>query len=362
MNLQGLTSEYSLPELFKFLQESQQTGRLAMKPVGDSTLDNKSYFFWFKKGKLLAASNRLDGLGLLQIMQSRSLISGATLPQLLRECPPKVALGKFLKDRAMLTGKQLNSLFAAQILRYMCALLKAKDVKFTFHASYPVPCLEMTGISIRATDVTLPSLRILKEWGALVNKLPSLTSGLKLVGEEPSTYRLQTQEKDVLRLAQDGLSLSKISNVLKLPELDVQKAGFRLIFVGLVKEAPLVHIAKFTPQPKRRITRLSESFLGRLSGFLKKIPAMAQAEREIPSTLNRAPVHSTFHSTFHSAFHTAFHSHQRTANLDKTARNSAVKRLANVLTTDRSERLPEAAYCLLTQYPSCLLTCSAVRA
>ena len=288
MNLQGLTSEFSLPELFKFLQESQQTGRLSLKPVEKpvglkpakgSSPEEKAYFFWFEKGNLLAASSRLDGLGLLNILQARSLIQSATLPRLLRQCPPKVALGKFLEDRAVLTAKQLKSLFASQVLRHTCALLKATDVRFAFRADYPVPYLELTGVRIRATDVTLPSLRVLQDWGALVEKLPSLESGLKPVEKDLPAYRLHSQEKDVLRLAQKGMSLSKISKALKLPALDIQKTGFRLIYVGLVKEVPLMQFARSASQPRKRVsTKISEAFLGRLSGYLQQASSMAQAK------------------------------------------------------------------------------------
>ncbi len=361
MNLQGLTSEFSLPELFKFLQESQQTGRLSLKVIESSNLASKageaSHFFWFEKGKLLAASNRLDGLGLLDILQARSLIQGSALPRLVRQCPPKVALGKFLKDRAVLTSKQLKSLFASQVLRHVCMLLQAPDASFSFHAAYPVPYLEMTGVKIQATDVTLPSLRILKDWGALADKLPSLESGLKLIKKDPSAYRLQTQEKAVLRLAQSGLSLSKIAKDLKLPAVDIQKTGFRLIFVGLVKEIPLIQTAKSTYQPRRKTSvQLSKSFLGRLSGYLQKIPFMASKETapqkiKVPVAVSAVREDST----------TA--SYRQQMNPEKTPRNSAVKRLTNAIGGDRAERLSERApSCLLTAYPSCLLTSSVARA
>ena len=368
MNLQGLTSEFSLPELFKFLQESQQTGRLSLKALEGSDLGSKtretSHFFWFEKGNLLAASNRLDGLGLLDILQARSLIQGSTLPRLVRQCPPKVALGAFLKDRAVLTHKQLKSLFASQVLRHACALLKAPDAKFSFHAAYPVPYLEMTGIKIKATDVTLPSLRILKDWGALADKLPSLESGLKLIKKDPSTYRLQTQEKDVLRLAQSGLSLSKIAKDLKLSVVDIQKTGFRLIFVGLVKEIPLIQTAKSTYQPRRRTSvQLSKSFLGRLSGYLQKIPLMSMSSKETAPQKPQKPKFPVAIPVAISAVRaeSTTTSYRQRINPEKTPRNSAVKRLTYAIGGDRAEGLSKRApSCLLTAYPSCLLASSAV--
>ncbi|MGC1309298.1 MAG: DUF4388 domain-containing protein [Phormidesmis sp.] len=330
MNLQGLTSEFSLPELFKFLQESQQTGRLSLKPIGSPDLEERAHYLWFEKGNLLAASSRLDGLGLLNILQKRALIQNATLPQLLRRCPADVALGKFLEDCTILTSKQLKSLFASQVLRHTCVLLESADVQFAFHALSARPYLEMTGVRIRATDITLPSLRLLKNWGALLEKLPSPDSGLKPLEGDIPTYRLHSQEKDVLRLAKKGLSLSKVARVLQIPTLEVQKIGFRLIFVGLVKEVPLVQFAKPVHQPKKRIsTRISTAFLSRLSNYLQKTPAMSRPEVSVPIFGNSMLLQSTSIG------------HKQRVNEDKASKNSAVKRVTNILSIDRAERLPE---------------------
>ncbi|MGD1895890.1 MAG: DUF4388 domain-containing protein [Phormidesmis sp.] len=328
MILQGLTSEFSLPELFKFLQDSQQTGRLSLKPIEGKKLEGRAHFFWFEKGNLLAASSRLDGLGLLHILQERSLLRTVTLSRLLRQCPPRVALGKFLQERAILTSKQLKALFASQIVRHTRVLLKAMDVRFSFNAHYPFPYLEMTGIKIRATDITLPSLRVLKDWGNLLDKLPNLESGLKCMPGEIPAYRLHSKEKDVLRLAKDGLPVSKIASVLKLPTLEVRKIGFRLIFVGLVKEVPLTQFSRPATQPKRQASKqVSNVFLSKLSNYLQKTSPLAGASDkgtvwggDVPQ--KSAPNRST-----------------EIANRDKTAvKNYAAKRVKNVIDADRAKR------------------------
>ncbi|MEM6451595.1 MAG: DUF4388 domain-containing protein [Cyanobacteria bacterium P01_D01_bin.105] len=352
MNIQGLTSEFSLPELLKFLQESQQTGRLSLTPTAldsekrvdsENRVEETSYLFWFSKGNLIAVSNRVDGLGLSHMLQSRSLIQHIALPQLLRQCPPKAALGIFLRDRDLLTNKQLKSLFASQVLKQIYTLLKVSDSKFTFQESGPLPYLEMTGVSIRATDVTLSSLRILKDWGVLTDKLPCLESGLKPTDVELSSYRLQTKEKEVLRLAEKGLSLIEISKVLKLPALDVQRMGFCLSFVGLVKEVPLVRISKPTVPQKRKRSWLGAAFFKRLFGYLKRTPAKAPHTGPIATNapvadsmaINRTPVSNQGITHSQGTIDS-----QKTINTDKTARNSAVQRIKTVISKDRSERLP----------------------
>ncbi len=289
MLLQGQTSEYSLPELFKFLKDSQQTGRLSLKTLFGKNFEGDIHYLWFEKGELVATSRRLDGLGLLKFLQQRCLVQNSTLPQLLRQCPPKVALGAFLKSRALLTVRQLQSLFSSQILASTCSLIEAPDVRFAFYPNYPFPYLEMTGVRIQATDIALPSLRMIKSWSTLIEKLPELTSGLKAAEGNVPSYRLNSQEKTVLSLADSGKSLADIAREMNLPKLDVQKIGFRLVFVGLARELPMVHLirAKATAKQSSPI-QVSEAFLDKLSTYLQKTSESARQPISISSPLEPA--------------------------------------------------------------------------
>ncbi|WP_121970336.1 DUF4388 domain-containing protein [Leptolyngbya sp. BC1307] len=271
MLLQGRTSEFSLPELFKFLNDSQQTGRLSLKALSGRDLEGSPHYLWFEEGNLVAASQRLDGMGLLQLLQRRSLLQSSLLPRLLRQCPPKVALGQFLLERSVLTARQLQSLFASQTLQNTCTLLQASDVRFAFYPAYPFPYWEMTGVKIRATDIALPSLRMIKIWDALTEKLPRLDSGLTPARGQVPHYRLNSKEKWVLRLAAANHSLTEIAAAMKLPERDVQKIGFCLIFVGVANELPLIHLAKADKQTQPPApAQVSPAFLGKLSHYLQQ--------------------------------------------------------------------------------------------
>ncbi len=290
MLLQGQTSEYSLPELFKFLRDSRQTGRLSLKSLFGKDFEEAPHYLWFEEGNLVATSRRLDGLGLLKFLQERYLVQSVSLPRLLQQCPPKVALGAFLKAKAMLTVRQLQSLFSSQVLSSTCKLMQAPDVRFAFYPNYPFPYLEMTGVSIQATDITLPSLRMIKSWGALIEKLPELDSGLKTAVGNVPRYRLNSQEKTVLALAESGRSLGDISAEMNLPKLDIQKIGFRLIFVDLAKEVPMIYLAQTNRSAEKNMPgKVSKAFLSKLSNYLQKTDRppnqlVQQAKLDLPSS------------------------------------------------------------------------------
>lgn len=291
MLLQGQTSEFSLPELFKLLKDSQQTGRLSLKSLSTTGLEGDPHYFWFEQGNLVAASQRLDGLGLLTLLRQRSLLQSSTLPQLLRQCPPKLALGSFLQQKAVLTTKQLQSFFAHQVLRNTCRMIQVSNVRFAFYPGYPFPYLEMTGIKIHATDITLPSLRMIKDWGTLMDKLPGLDSGLKPGQGNVPLYRLNSDERRVLQLASSGNSLGDIAIQMRASKLAVQKIGFRLIFVGMAVELPMVYVAKAKVRSHRPApSKVSDAFLSKLSSYLQKTADSIPPHKPVPIPTSSASV------------------------------------------------------------------------
>ncbi|MEM8808744.1 MAG: DUF4388 domain-containing protein [Cyanobacteria bacterium P01_G01_bin.38] len=279
MTLQGYTSDVSLPALFKAFQESQKTGQLCLKPASKyrpkGNQDAQQYSFWFHRGNLIAATHRSDGRGLMKLIQQRVPLKAATLPRLLQRCPDQQPLGKFLKDNGVLTTRQLRSLFTHQILRYLCVLFQAPDVHFAFHPQAALPYSEMTNIKIPATEMMLPGLRALKNWNALQPKLPSPDSSLRKRRVNAPKIKLNTIEKEVLKIAEGGHSLAQIAKLTRQPTEDVLKIAFRLIFVGITEEAPYIRFTmtceRDTPSQPQNQSRLLE----KLSHRFQKSPLSA---------------------------------------------------------------------------------------
>ncbi|NEP20213.1 MAG: DUF4388 domain-containing protein, partial [Leptolyngbya sp. SIO4C1] len=136
MLIQGYTSDFSLPELFKLLQNSQQSGRLTLKPSLQSVSKIRQHFFWFEQGYLVAASHRLDGLGLITLLQQRALLQSHSLARLLRQCPANLPFGDILRENALFSEHKLRSLFTAQMLSHTCTLLQSPNVYFAFYPRY----------------------------------------------------------------------------------------------------------------------------------------------------------------------------------------------------------------------------------
>ena len=164
------------------------------------------------------------------------------------------------------------------MLQQVCALFQLKDAQFKFEQNAPIPAREMTGLSAPATEATLMGLRVLKNWDALVDKLPDPNGGLVSAITGQPHYRLDSLEWQVWEYTKGTVSLKAIAQQLRLPIEKVQQIAFRLITIDLAEEVPLV-VGSFStqavePLPAQLIdeserNNVSSSFLQNLVGFLR---------------------------------------------------------------------------------------------
>jgi Domain of unknown function (DUF4388) len=241
MAFTGYLSKFSLPELFQFLEEGYKTGLLTV-----SSLDiKKTYYIWVRQGRIVAAADSLDNKCLITMITQRGWINNETVLDNFQAASINMALGLFLKTQGLLQAEQLMLLFRNQLTAQVSPLFPLPDAYFEFDFQAQLPNAEMTGLSIPASEATLNSLRMLRDWSALEKKLPDLTSGLlKKITGIPQ-LRLEYSECQVLEYASGNLCLQDIANIIKLPFKKVQQISFRLIVTNLVEETLVIKPQSF---------------------------------------------------------------------------------------------------------------------
>ncbi len=279
MSLTGYLSEYSLAEIFNFVQDGNKTGLLSIESDRclSRSLDN-SYYISFQAGRVMSVSHGrgLEHRGLLEMMGQRQWLSPEQLTGLsINANKLGQPLGTYLKSCNVLDTEQLRLLFDAQVVANICKLFgEIHYGRFDFNPQAALIYAEMTGISQQAKEVSLLGLRMLRDWSSLSPKLPTPTTILQRVSSTLPDLRLDSQESKVWSLALGELSIAKIAELLGLKIDRVQQIGFRLCAIGLVEEVLPVAIDKpIALQPADShpaTTPISASFLGKLMGFLKK--------------------------------------------------------------------------------------------
>jgi Domain of unknown function (DUF4388) len=282
MSLAGYLSEYSLAEIFHFVQDGNKTGVLSIEPdLGASKFIKDTHYVSFQNGRIMSVENGigLGNRGLLKMMAQRKWISSEQFSLMETQVSLLTQpLGTYLKSRNSVDTEQLTLLFNSQVIATACKLFEVHNGRFKFDQQARLNYAEMTGLSLAAQEVALLGLRMLKDWSGLMAKLPMPEFSLQRFAADPK-LRLDNQELKVWQLAVGELSISQIALQLGLEVDKVQQIGFRLISIGLMQEVTVEPsqppVNKMMDLPKPVISGannapVSASFLGNLMSFLKK--------------------------------------------------------------------------------------------
>ncbi|MEA5464562.1 DUF4388 domain-containing protein [Leptothoe sp. PORK10 BA2] len=292
MFVNGYFSDCSLLEVFQLLQDGKKTGLLSIQGlVSPDQVRPKYYYIWLHRGRIVTITTRLDSRGLAALISRRQYLSVTMMERLIRRCPIDEPLGRFLRSQGVLTKKQLKILFAAQVVGQIGELLYLPDGYCEFDQTALLPKVEMTGLSVGATDVILPGLRILKDWAAFKEQLPHPQSVLvSLIRGQPNV-RINQAEWSVWRLMDENINLGQMATRLGLSLEQVQRIAFCLIFVGLAKEVPMMlgasEIAAIdaeVPGEERLAVRVPVSGVSEPGVSEPGVPVLGVSEPGVPET------------------------------------------------------------------------------
>jgi len=156
MCITGSLAEFSLPEIFQFIERGKKTGLLSFQSEAEtSTTLIASHYIWVYQGKVVAAANQLDEQGLVKLINQQHWVSDRVVSKLAQLSPTDTPFGFYLKNQGVLRTEQLKQLFFAQVLQQLHPLLQLKNGIFKFEQDVPLPMREMTGLSI---SVGVPKL------------------------------------------------------------------------------------------------------------------------------------------------------------------------------------------------------------
>ena len=284
MAFTGYLAEFSLPEIFQFLEQGHKTGSLSIRTLPNvQTQEVQTYYIWMHQGRIVGAADRSDEKGLVAMIAQRGWVSDRVASKMSTICPANTPIGLCLKTQGLLQADQLKLLFRTQVVGQVSALLELKDGQFEFDAKANLPFAEMTGLSLPATETTLMGLRTLRDWTVLAEKLPDSSAALiSMISGKPQ-LRLDAQEWQVWEFTNGTVTLKQIANQLGLSIEKVQQISFRLIVTNLAEEIPIIEAApvpalkanasvadKLLPLANTSTkTKVSSSFLQNLVGFLR---------------------------------------------------------------------------------------------
>jgi hypothetical protein len=151
MSTQGSLTDFSLLEILQFIENGKRTGLLTLSTLSVSkTTPMSVYYLCVYRGRLLAVTNRLDSLGLVELINQQQWVSERVVTKLAQLSPIDQPLGLYLLNQGVLKASQLKQLFFLQILQQIEALFQLNEAHFRFDPNVLLPTQEMTGLSVSA--------------------------------------------------------------------------------------------------------------------------------------------------------------------------------------------------------------------
>jgi hypothetical protein len=242
MSLSSSFTDFSLAELFQLIDRGRKSGCLSVCTLPDINAPQskaKYFYIWFRSGRIVAAANRLNGKGLATKITQRNWAEPIVVETIYNNASKTTPLGLEFKTQDVLSAEQLNLLFASQ-LQQVRQLFEIQKGVFKLDCKATLPMSEMTGLSLRATEVTLMALRVLKNWKALEGALPDVESGIRSIAENKPQIRLNAFEWQMWEFASGDISIKDIAAQLNQPTIKIVQAAFRLMLIGLIEEVPSI--------------------------------------------------------------------------------------------------------------------------
>ncbi|MCU0532699.1 MAG: DUF4388 domain-containing protein [Hydrococcus sp. Prado102] len=249
MPISGTLETFSLPEIFRLIDSGSKSGRLILQSLPDRVSpESRLYYLWFEKGRLVAISDRIISQSLIDLMESRGWLDSETIARLDITSLEGQPLGRYLKTLNFVTSIQLQQIFnlhldiVYQLFEISVGWFQFDEIspQSQFEGLRSMPWLEMTGESIKASEVVLNALRSQKDWSIFIEQLPEPEYALQKL-ETQSELPLLPLESKIWKLANGQVSLKAIASKIDSSFASVQRAAFCLIMAGLVDEIPVAN-------------------------------------------------------------------------------------------------------------------------
>jgi hypothetical protein len=165
MSITGSLTDFSLPEIFQFIEKGHKTGLLTLRSLPESQTPPLVHYLWVNQGRIVAGANQLNEHGLIALINQYQWASQRVVTKLAQFCPPNKPLGLYLRSQGALQVEHLEHLFQVQIVQQVCAIFQLNDAHFIFDQNVPTPTREMTGLSVPAAvlEVVWQKLIMLKK-------------------------------------------------------------------------------------------------------------------------------------------------------------------------------------------------------
>jgi len=263
----GSLADTPLAEVFQRLVHEGRSGDLQVTtPTAIKTV-------YFDRGFVVFASSNLknDRLGESMIDEGRISRHEFVLASMVMKSTRR-KFGATLVEAGIVSEEELGHYVATQVNRIVLSLFSAKHGMYSFDerpCCIPVDCM----VSLSVYRILLEGVRGMTSQRLVLAGLPSLDTRLKVASEPSFTLdaeKLRSVEKEVLRCAASGASISEIVAFVGGNRGVALRAAYGLCSAGVLEA-----VAAEAPKPRLRVQAETGTFV--LSEIRRKFEARQEA-------------------------------------------------------------------------------------
>lgn len=242
MEVKGTLDTMPLPELIRWLHETEQTGTLVFQ-IGP--VRKKLYF---RKGEIISASSSNPREFLGQFLLRKGWMSEGELIQAVeKQLETGKMLGEVLLEQGALTREQLDRALKEKAMDTIYSLFICESASFEFYAS-EAPPENIPPIGMTVEAILMEGAIRHDEWKHIRKLFPGLER--TLLSRVEGVVMGREQRKDhmayrVFRAIDGQKTLMEVANDLYESDYDVFRAAARLHDEGLVE---IVGVREIEPQ------------------------------------------------------------------------------------------------------------------
>lgn len=242
MALTGNLKTFLLASILQLLHNDRKTGTLHL------TNGDEEVKVIFKEGTIVYAMSSQKGARLGNYLVSKGVLSMELLEECLAEGKQKkLALGKVVVDRGIITGDVLTGFIHRQVEEIIYGLFLWDSGEFTYRDAQ----LNLSGLVVTQLDLTtmmLEASRRIDEMSVLRKQIPNTSVIFRLASKtrSPGDLELSSEEWRVLGLVNGRRNVEQLVTESRMDKFVVYKILYSLSASGVIEK-----VQELPPEPPK---------------------------------------------------------------------------------------------------------------
>jgi hypothetical protein len=233
LSIQGTLAETTVPDLFRSLVRSSETGIMSLDAIGRNDV------IYFSEGRIIFASSSDPDMGLGEVLLRSGELNLQQYSQAMERMATPRRIGALLVDLGYLKPEELSRAAERQACAIVLNAMSYRTGSYTIEFTSNFPD-EIIALPLSTERLILDGVRHVEYWSLILRGIGQLDRLLQQVpGSDMRSYTVELNEEEshVLSLANEPTKVSDICARSYLSNFVTCRTAWGLLAVNMLQEA-----------------------------------------------------------------------------------------------------------------------------